>query len=69
VTVLSDSDLHVLPARVLSCLCAAQDKLRNALQALYQNRRLVAVGVAILDVAFLWVAVKLGKQWFWDPNH
>jgi hypothetical protein len=51
------------------CLRAAQDKLRNALQALYQNRRLVAVGVAILDVAFLWVAVKLGKQWFWDPNH
>jgi hypothetical protein len=46
-----------------------QDKARGALQALYQNRRLVAVGVAVLDVAFLWVAVKLGKQWFWDPNH
>lgn len=46
-----------------------QEKVQGALQALYQNRRLVAVGVAVLDVAFLWLAVKFGKQYFWDPNH
>uniref|UniRef100_A0A7S0S4L3 Uncharacterized protein n=1 Tax=Chlamydomonas leiostraca TaxID=1034604 RepID=A0A7S0S4L3_9CHLO len=46
-----------------------QDKVKGVLQALYANRRLVAVVVAVLDVAFLWVAIKLGKTYLWDPNH
>lgn len=34
-------------------------------KAILENRRVIAVAVAIADVAFLWVAIKLGKNW-WD---
>ena len=37
-------------------------------KAILENRRVIAVAVAVADVAFLWVAIKLGKSW-WTANH
>jgi hypothetical protein len=44
-----------------------QQQPQGILQAIVQNRRVIAVAVAILDVAFLWLAIKLGKGW-WDSH-
>jgi len=37
-------------------------------KGIIENRRLIAVAVAVADVAFLWVALKFGKSW-WTANH
>lgn len=39
------------------------DVARNALKTIVDNRRVVAVAVAVADVVFLWLAVKGYKIW------
>ncbi|KIZ00490.1 hypothetical protein MNEG_7468 [Monoraphidium neglectum] len=56
-----DSDAPQQPA-------TAQEQVAALGKGILENRRLIAVAVAVADVAFLWVAVKLGKGW-WDSNH
>lgn len=38
------------------------------LDGIVKNRRVIAVAVAVADVAFLWGAAK-GGRWLWDRQH
>lgn len=40
-----------------------QEKVRTVLDVLNKNRRAVVIGAALLDVAFIWVLIKLGKTY------
>jgi hypothetical protein len=58
---------HCCRRKRLRGVCVVQAKPASFVDAIVKNRRVIAIAVALADVAFLWAAIK-GVKFFWDQH-